>query len=236
VNYQKIYNQIINCAKNRASSKKEANLILGYSEKHHIIPKCMEGTDEKSNIAHLSAQEHFVAHQLLVKIYPNEKGLIYSCMMMGGNKNLKQRTGKVYSWLKQKQSNARLGQNKHNNSSVAIMAAKLFGRTKETHEHVRIASEKTGLKLKGRTKENDEGIRTMASKLTGIKRKPESVQKSSQNRMKLTEPDKILLVDLHKNGMTFNKISEYFKNTFNKKISSSALQKNHKKLPEKNND
>jgi len=54
----------------------------GYTEKHHILPRCLGGTDRKSNIVKLSARQHFVAHWLLKKIYPNEPGLIYAFHMM----------------------------------------------------------------------------------------------------------------------------------------------------------
>jgi len=36
-----------------------------YKERHHIIPKCMGGTNEESNLIDLTAREHFDAHKLL---------------------------------------------------------------------------------------------------------------------------------------------------------------------------
>lgn len=42
---------------------------IGYTEKHHILPKSMGGSDNKSNIVSLSARQHFVAHLLLWKAY-----------------------------------------------------------------------------------------------------------------------------------------------------------------------
>lgn len=36
---------------------------------HHIIPKCLNGTDESSNLTRLTAREHYIAHLLLVKIH-----------------------------------------------------------------------------------------------------------------------------------------------------------------------
>jgi hypothetical protein len=38
-----------------------------YGEKHHILPKCMHGTDDIDNIIKVSAKEHFVLHLLLTK-------------------------------------------------------------------------------------------------------------------------------------------------------------------------
>lgn len=49
----------------------------GYGdEKHHIIPKCMGGGNESSNIVALTYREHFVCHLLLVKM-ANEPAHIY---------------------------------------------------------------------------------------------------------------------------------------------------------------
>jgi 5-methylcytosine-specific restriction endonuclease McrA len=40
----------------------------GYTEKHHIIPKSLGGSNAASNIVALSAREHFVCHMLLVRM------------------------------------------------------------------------------------------------------------------------------------------------------------------------
>jgi hypothetical protein len=92
MDYQKHYNKLIDRAKIR--------ILEGYKEKHHIIPKCMGGTNDENNIATLTAEEHFVAHQLLVKIYPNNKKLVYalSKMCCGSNKN--KRTNRWYGWIR----------------------------------------------------------------------------------------------------------------------------------------
>jgi len=66
MDYQKHYNLLVERA--RGSSP-----IPGiYYEKHHIIPKCLKGSDEPSNIVILTAKEHFFAHLLLARIYPEE--------------------------------------------------------------------------------------------------------------------------------------------------------------------
>ena len=49
-------------------SNRKANPIVGYSEKHHIIPKCLGGSNDKDNLVRLTAREHFICHQLLVKM------------------------------------------------------------------------------------------------------------------------------------------------------------------------
>lgn len=62
--YTKWYNQIIQSSQENPNS--------GYTERHHIIPKCLKGSDDKSNIAILSARQHFICHLLLTKMVEKE--------------------------------------------------------------------------------------------------------------------------------------------------------------------
>lgn len=61
MNYQKIHDSIIKRAKTRK--------LEGYKERHHIIPRCMGGTDNDENLIELTAREHFIIHLLLAEIY-----------------------------------------------------------------------------------------------------------------------------------------------------------------------
>lgn len=89
MNYQNIYNQLI--------AKRQDILFEGYTEKHHIIPKCMGGTDLPENLVRLTAREHFIAHVILAKIYKTVQSIVYSANMMS---NFKRYNSKEYSWLK----------------------------------------------------------------------------------------------------------------------------------------
>jgi len=93
MNYQKHYDNLINRARNR--------ILNSYVESHHIIPKCVGGTNAKSNLVDLTPEEHYVAHQLLVKIYHNEQKLVYALRMMcmAGNGKVKRRN-KEYAWVR----------------------------------------------------------------------------------------------------------------------------------------
>ena len=62
MNYLLIYDVLIEKAQNREKPK-------GYTEKHHIIPRSLGGSDDNRNIVILTAREHFVAHCLLARIY-----------------------------------------------------------------------------------------------------------------------------------------------------------------------
>jgi hypothetical protein len=96
MNYQSHYDRLMARAKSR--------ILHGYSERHHVQPKCLGGSDDDSNIVRLTAEEHYVAHLLLVKIYPHSEGLLWaSFMMTGGNKNQGERhNNKIYGWQRRK--------------------------------------------------------------------------------------------------------------------------------------
>jgi hypothetical protein len=62
--YTKVYYQIINRALSRPYKKVKND---GY-QKHHIIPKCIGGTDSANNLVILNYKEHRVCHCLLIKM------------------------------------------------------------------------------------------------------------------------------------------------------------------------
>lgn len=66
MNYLRIYNMLIEKRKNDPANK------YGYSEKHHIIPSSLGGSDDEFNMVHLTAREHFIAHCLLYEIYKDD--------------------------------------------------------------------------------------------------------------------------------------------------------------------
>jgi hypothetical protein len=110
VDYQKHYNRLIEKAQQRTLTEE-------YVESHHIIPKCIGGSNLKSNLVDLTPEEHFVAHQLLVKIYPGEPKLIYACMLMTvSNQHLHRSLNKVYGWIKRKNREVRQGRNVGDNN------------------------------------------------------------------------------------------------------------------------
>ena len=47
----------------------------GRLEVHHIVPKCLGGSNKKENLVELTAREHFICHRLLCEIYPKNKKL-----------------------------------------------------------------------------------------------------------------------------------------------------------------
>lgn len=92
MNYQKVYDSIINRAKQEKRRKNQGT----YYEAHHIIPLCLGGEGKKSewrnhlNIVLLTAREHFTCHWLLARIYPNNRKLAYAFWTMCALKEKRQ--------------------------------------------------------------------------------------------------------------------------------------------------
>ena len=93
MNYQKVYNDLM---QSRLSIKKDRHIERkngSYFEGHHIIPKSKGGTGLSSrglnndNIVYLTAREHFLAHWLLWKIYQDRSTALAFHKMISNNKN-----------------------------------------------------------------------------------------------------------------------------------------------------
>lgn len=100
MNYERIYESIVARGKERVT-------VEGYSEHHHIIPRCLGGSDDEENLVSLTAEEHYVVHQLLVKIYPSNRKLVYAATIMSRNSHGCRPNNKLYGWLRKKDSIAR---------------------------------------------------------------------------------------------------------------------------------
>ena len=79
-------------------------VLEGYVEKHHIIPRCLGGTNDTTNIAVLTPEEHFLAHQLLVKIYPNSPPLVNAAVIMTTHHTEHRANNKLFGWLRRRAS------------------------------------------------------------------------------------------------------------------------------------
>jgi hypothetical protein len=95
--YTNWYCNIIQAALLRSSSKKEAKKLLGYVEGHHILPKSFKlgGEKDKTNIAFLTAKEHFICHILLTKMLP--KGEFNKKMWLALNRLMNSRNNTIIS-------------------------------------------------------------------------------------------------------------------------------------------
>lgn len=110
MNYNRIYNEIISNA--NSLNRIKNNGI--YYEKHHIMPKCIGGSNNKENLILLTPREHFICHWLLCKIYPHNHKIIYAfnsfSFKTNGAKNHKgvldnYNTSKNYEYARKRISN-----------------------------------------------------------------------------------------------------------------------------------
>ena len=95
MDYKKIHDKIIDRARVRK--------LEGYGEKHHIIPKCMSGTNQPNNLVKLTAREHFLIHWLLHEMYPDNTDLKYAFWSMCRNSGNQQRykpSSRIYEYAK----------------------------------------------------------------------------------------------------------------------------------------
>lgn len=83
------------------SNAKSRTCLEGYSELHHIIPKSLGGSNDPSNLARLSAREHFICHLLLPKMVEGKgrQKMIYACWAMANQKRPNQNRYTVNSRL-----------------------------------------------------------------------------------------------------------------------------------------
>jgi hypothetical protein len=122
MNYKNIYDSLM--------EKAQSRVLDGYVEKHHIIPKCMGGDNTKSNVVCLSAKEHFIAHKLLVRIYPHTKGVWYALIAMGRIVEFKSR---IFESERQKAYATRKG-TKYSEESKSKMSLAKLGKASNSPE------------------------------------------------------------------------------------------------------
>lgn len=103
MNYEKIYNAIVAKAKSEDRKKIKGGI---YYESHHIIPKCMGGSNDILNLILLIPKEHYMAHRLLCMMYPDHNGIHYAMLcMIGGWKSKNKRyapSSRIYEQIRAK--------------------------------------------------------------------------------------------------------------------------------------
>lgn len=131
MNYSAHYTLLIERAKIRTAT--------GYKEAHHIIPKCLGGTDELSNLVDLTAREHYIAHILLAKIHGGT--LWHAVNLMG---RLKKYSNRHYEKARIEHSKLLSAQNKRTKTKpketrqyTCIQCSKLFDKIEFCHYPVR---------------------------------------------------------------------------------------------------
>jgi hypothetical protein len=94
MDHKTVYDRLISRARGRTPD--------GYSERHHVVPKCVGGTNKADNIVRLTPEEHFVAHQLLVHMYPETPKLIFALRALCMNTGSRRPGNKVVGWMRRR--------------------------------------------------------------------------------------------------------------------------------------
>lgn len=181
MNYQNAYDRLIDRARNR--------VLEGYKERHHVLPRSLGGTDESSNLVDLTAPEHYVAHQLLVKIFPGNAKMIFAAHAMlmqgqGTRRDLGLPRNKEFGWLRELNAKAiaeRRKGVKHSPETLKKMSDKRQLRviTDETRQ-------KTSKSMEGR-KPAPQTVEANRERMTGSVGLRNGMTNSSETRAKQSE-------------------------------------------------
>lgn len=169
-----------------------------YHETHHIVPKCIGGTNDEENLIDLLGREHFETHRLLALENPENDKLIYAWWNMSHMNKANQRdyeiTAEEYEEAKKQfgrlasknakqyvgTKNPNFGNHKLSgeNNPMYGKRGKLsphYGKQK-SEEHKR----KIGLAHKG-IKESEDSKRKNSESHKGIRRSKESIEKQRKS-------------------------------------------------------
>ena len=174
--YKQWHDNIISKAKLRTEER--------IYEIHHIIPKCLKGSNDESNLVKLTPREHYIIHMLLCKFtkgYARHK-MIFAFQAMANIKS-KNRTYKVNSKTSEllKLEFRKLLSNRIVKKETLEKQRKAMKGRKLTEEH----KTKIGLAGLGR-KVSKETIAKRIAKTTGLKRSKEFKQRMSEIAKKRT--------------------------------------------------
>ena len=189
MDYNKIYNNLM---ESRLSIKKERLQLKkkgDYFEGHHIIPKSKGGTGDSTrpknnpNIVLLTAREHFLAHWLLWRIYRDRQSALAFHKMMSSTKNTKRITSsRGYEEAREAFRITNIG-NQHGKGKTRIMSDE----QKKKHSQI----------MKGRNvgelnpSKREDVRKKISDKLKGKKKSNSHIQKMSihlKNREKICCP------------------------------------------------
>jgi hypothetical protein len=156
--YEKWYNQITSRGQTRVTDQR--------TESHHIIPKCLGGSNDSDNLTNVTLREHFICHWLLTKIHQGKhrhQMLKALWMMRAENQNQTRYnskiTSRVYAKLKEEYSVLQ-------SQRVSGENNPMWGKTHSEKARALIKQKNTGKKL------TEEQIAKQVVAQTGRKRKP----------------------------------------------------------------
>lgn len=175
--YKERYNKLIYHYKN--------TITEGYVEKHHIVPKCLGGTDDIDNLVALPPKAHFICHYLLHKMHPDNNSLAYAFSMMSVNNPYQNRknTGRLYELSKVARSNAMKGVPRPEWVKEKLRKPK---QNKENYKGKKSVSHRENISkaLKGKPKSNKHVIKLVQSNKPHYERRKKETQERRERLRK----------------------------------------------------
>lgn len=185
--YTRWYYQIIDKAKTRTLSI--------YKESHHVIPKCMGGSDRLENRVDLTAREHALCHWLLTKMVVgvDQSKMYYALRAFTMKSTIQNRSIKIPTKViaqareksKKYSSEVQKGR-KRSPESVEKQRRTMTDRTRDPS-----FAEKVSLALKGRTHSETHKLRNsqahLGKKLSEKTKEKLRVKKSDEAKEKMKQ-------------------------------------------------
>lgn len=179
------------------------NRVLAcYTEKHHIVPRCMGGDDSVENLVVLTAREHYIAHLLLTKCTSSayKQKMSYALWNMVNRDNGERTSSTNYSNVRTKHAKM-LSENNSGNGNP------MFGKQVSIETRQKISSKTKGGKRSIETRERiSKATKGSNNPMFGIKKSEEFILASS---MRMLENNPMKKED------AVSKIKDAKKNTIN---------------------
>lgn len=109
MNYLEHYYRLVDRARIRNWTKEDAPV---YTELHHVVPRSAGGDNSPDNLILLTAEEHFVAHLLLVKIFKGTdlyRKMVYAAHAMSMDIAGRKINNKRFGWVRREYSKSLKG-------------------------------------------------------------------------------------------------------------------------------
>ena len=149
----------------RAKSRPE---IMSYTEKHHIVPKSLGGSNGRENLVVLTAREHFICHMLLVRMTENNNRykMVHAAIGMKRSRSYQPRyiNSRLYETLKKEFAIISSNRNKGKSPSVETrlkMSIAGKGKQKSAETKMKMSIAATG-KSNGPMSDNEKLKRSVA--------------------------------------------------------------------------
>lgn len=155
-----------------------------YHERHHIVPRCMGGTNDEDNLIDLFAREHFEVHRLLALENPENDSLVYAWWMMAHTNNANQRD---YEITAEEYEEARI---KFSYFHSVTMSGKFAG-DKNYFYDIHLCGDKHPMYGRKHTLESREKMsQALKGKMSGENNPRYGTQVTQETRQKISEANK----------------------------------------------